>query len=125
MIAVIFELKTNEEQQQNYLTLAQDLKKILVNIDGFISIERFQSLSDNDKLLSLSFWQSENAIMQWRNTELHRMAQARGRHSILQHYRLRVASVIRDYGFNEREHAPQDSVLYHQSSENEENNNLF
>ncbi|MEQ4922396.1 antibiotic biosynthesis monooxygenase family protein [Proteus hauseri] len=119
MIAVIFELKTNEGQQAHYLALAKELKETLLKIDGFISIERFQSLSDNEKLLSLSFWENEDAVLKWRNTELHRMAQAKGRSSILQHYRLRVASVIRDYGLNERENAPEDSVLYHQSSERE------
>lgn len=113
MIAVIFELQANEGQQENYLALAQELKASLVEIEGFISIERFQSLTDNNKLLSLSFWKDENAVMTWRNTELHRLAQAKGRESVLKHYRLRVASVIRDYGLNEREMAPADSLNYH------------
>lgn len=115
MIAVIFELKANEGQQEHYLALAKELKETLSQIEGFISIERFQSLSDDNKLLSLSFWQDEVSVMQWRNTELHRIAQAKGRESILKYYRLRVASVIRDYGLNERENAPKDSVLYHHS----------
>ncbi len=114
MIALIFELQANEGQQDNYLALAQQLKESLTDIEGFISIERFQSLSDNNKLLSLSFWEDENAVMAWRNTELHRLAQAKGRQSILKHYRLRVASVIRDYGLTEREMAPIDSLKYHQ-----------
>ncbi|MGJ3353358.1 antibiotic biosynthesis monooxygenase family protein [Providencia sp. Je.9.19] len=113
MIAVIFELQANEGQQENYLALAQQLKESLIEINGFISIERFQSLSDNNKLLSLSFWESEEAVMVWRNTELHRLAQAKGRESILKYYRLRVASVIRDYGLNEREMVPSDSLNYH------------
>ena len=114
MIAVIFELKANEGYQQEYLDIAAELKPLLSEISGFISIERFQSLSDPNKLLSLSFWVDEAAIQQWRNLESHRMAQYKGRNSILQHYRLRVAHVVRDYGLDERNSAPEDSQKYHQ-----------
>ena len=114
MIAVIFELKANEGYQQEYLDIAAELKPLLSEISGFISIERFQSLSDPNKLLSLSFWEDEAAIQQWRNLESRRMAQYKGRNSILQHYRLRVAHVLRDYGLGERNSAPEDSQNYHQ-----------
>ena len=114
MIAVIFELKANEGYQQEYLDIAAELKPLLSEISGFISIERFQSLSDPNKLLSLSFWEDEVAIQQWRNLESHRMAQYKGRNSILQHYRLRVAHVLRDYGLAERNSSPEDSQKYHQ-----------
>lgn len=116
MIAVIFELEANEGYQEQYLSLAQELKQYLTTIDGFISIERFQSLAEPKKLLSLSFWQSEEAVKQWRNTEAHRLAQLAGRGSILKYYRLRVAHVMRDYGLDERESAPEDSLNYHQQN---------
>lgn len=115
MIAVIFELKTSEAHKQHYLSLAADLKPYLADIEGFISIERFQSLVEPDKILSLSFWENEEAIKAWRNLEVHRLAQAQGRASILEFYRLRVASVIRDYGLNLRDEAPIDSAKYHQN----------
>ncbi|UNM96935.1 antibiotic biosynthesis monooxygenase [Ignatzschineria rhizosphaerae] len=114
MIAVIFELKTDKIHKAQYLALAADLKSYLKDIRGFISIERFQSLVAPDKILSLSFWENEVAIEAWRNLEVHRTAQVKGRASILNFYRLRVATVIRDYGLNDREEAPKDSVGYHQ-----------
>lgn len=113
MIAVIFELKTSEMHKAEYLQLAANLKPYLADIDGFISIERFQSLTEPEKILSLSFWENEEAIEAWRNLEVHRSAQSAGRASILDCYRLRVASVIRDYGLNERTEAPSDSVHFH------------
>jgi heme-degrading monooxygenase HmoA len=113
MIAVIFELEAAEGQRDTYLQLAAELKPLLAQIDGFISIERFQSLSTPDKLLSLSFWRDEEAIRQWRNIEQHRSAQAAGRQSVLSHYRLRVADVVRDYGLQQREQAPTDSREFH------------
>ncbi|WP_431225809.1 antibiotic biosynthesis monooxygenase family protein [Serratia sp. L9] len=109
MIAVIFELRAAAGQQETYLELAAELKPLLAEIEGFISIERFQSLSEPEKLLSLSFWRDEQAVQQWRNLEQHRKAQARGRHEVLEHYRLRVAEVVRDYGLEPREQAPLDS----------------
>lgn len=113
MIAVIFELRAAAGQQETYLELAAELKPLLAEIDGFISIERFQSLSEPDKLLSLSFWRDEAAVQQWRNLEQHRQAQARGRHEVLEYYRLRVAEVVRDYGLEPREQAPADSRHFH------------
>jgi heme-degrading monooxygenase HmoA len=113
MIAVIFELQAAEGQRETYLNLAAELKPLLAEIDGFISIERFQSLSDPQKLLSLSFWRDEAAVQQWRNLEQHRKAQTRGRHDVLEYYRLRVADVVRDYGLEPREQAPADSQHFH------------
>lgn len=117
MIAVIFELRTSEAHKAEYLQLAADLKPYLADIKGFISIERFQSLAEPEKILSLSFWESEAAIEAWRNLEVHRSAQAKGRASILDFYRLRVANVIRDYGLDTRNETPKDSRDYHQNHE--------
>lgn len=113
MIAVIFELQAADGQRETYLNLAAELKPLLAEIDGFISIERFQSLADPQRLLSLSFWRDEAAVQQWRNIEQHRAAQTQGRHGVLAQYRLRVAEVVRDYGLDQREQAPQDSRGYH------------
>jgi len=109
MIAVIFEVWPAPGQKDRYLDIAAELRPLLDGIDGFISIERFQSLTDANKLLSLSFWRDEEAVMQWRNLEAHRAAQAAGRDHVLGDYRLRVAQVMRDYGMSERAEAPSDS----------------
>ncbi len=109
MIAVIFEVWPADGRKQTYLDIAASLKPELEKIDGFISIERFQSLVDETKLLSLSFWRDEAAVQAWRNLEHHRQAQAAGRGGVLRDYRLRVASVLRDYGMKERSEAPKDS----------------
>lgn len=110
MIAVLFEVELMPDRQDDYLGIAADLRPLLEQIDGFISIERFQSLNDAGKLLSLSFWRDEAAIREWRDVEAHREAQAAGRAQIFKDYRLRVAEVLRDYGMNERDQAPSDSV---------------
>jgi heme-degrading monooxygenase HmoA len=109
MIAVIFEVWPADGRKQTYLDIAASLKPELEKIDGFLSIERFQSLTDDKKLLSLSFWRDEAAVKAWRNVEHHRQAQQAGRGGVLRDYRLRVASVLRDYGMNERDEAPADS----------------
>ncbi len=109
MIAVIFEVMPAVGRRSDYLRMAADLRPLLDGVDGFISIERFQSLADEAKLLSLSFWRDEAAVAAWRNLEPHRRAQAAGGHAILQDYRLRIAQVARDYGMNDRMHAPTDS----------------
>ena len=106
MIAVIFEVIPTREGKAEYLDLAVDLKPMLEDIDGFISVERFQSLTDPDKILSLSFWRNEDAVKQWRELEQHRMAQQQGRFRLFTDYRLRVAEVQRDYGKQQREQAP-------------------
>jgi heme-degrading monooxygenase HmoA len=106
VIAVIFEVFPRPELKGSYYDITAELRPLLEQIDGFISVERFQSLTDEGKILSLSFWRDEAAIREWRNLELHRKAQAVGREKIFQQYRLRVASVIRDYGLLDREQAP-------------------
>lgn len=113
MIAVIFEVEPAEGRGQDYLDLAAELRPLLETIDGFISVERFQSLSDPDKILSLSFFRDETAVQQWRSLRAHRNAQARGRLGIFANYRLRVAEVVRDYGLSERAQAPHDSRRAH------------
>jgi heme-degrading monooxygenase HmoA len=113
MIAVIFEVWPEEAGRQTYLDLAASLRPLLEQIDGFISIERFQSLSDPGKILSLSFFRDEAAIADWRNTHEHRGAQAQGRAGVFRDYRLRIAGVIRDYGLHERDEAPKDSRARH------------
>lgn len=113
MIAVIFEVLPRPGRKQDYLDAAAALRPLLGTIDGFISIERFQSLADPDKLLSLSFWRDEAAVAQWRTLEAHRGTQAFGREQAFADYRLRVAGVVRDYGMHEREQAPADSRERH------------
>ena len=107
MFAVIFEVEPAAGRQQEYLDIAAALRPELEKIDGFISIERFSSLSKPGKILSLSFWRDEAAIQQWRQQEEHHQAQLKGRGGVFADYRLRVASVARDYGMFEREQAPQ------------------
>jgi len=109
MIAVIFEVWPADGRKQTYLDIAAELRLELERIDGFLSIERFQSLSDETKILSLSFWRDEAAVSAWRNTEHHRSAQKAGRGGVFRDYRLRVADVLRDYGMKERSEAPADS----------------
>lgn len=109
MIAVIFEVWPAEGRRQDYLDIAASLRPLLDGIDGFVSIERFESLSEPGKVLSLSFWRDEEAVAAWRNLEAHRTAQAAGRAEIFRDYRLRIASVVRDYGMTAREQAPGDS----------------
>jgi len=113
MIAVIFEVTPAEGRSDDYLDAAAHLKPLLAEMDGFISIERFQSLTQPGKILSLSIWRDEDAVKQWRNVEAHRKVQAAGRAGIFSDYRLRVAQVLRDYGMNDREEAPADSRAAH------------
>lgn len=113
MIAVIFEVEPRSGRRDDYLRIAAELRPLLDHIDGFISIERFQSLSDKTRILSLSFWRDEEAVAQWRTFEAHRAAQTQGRVSIFAGYRLRIASVVRDYGMRARGEAPADSRAAH------------
>ncbi|MGH8353814.1 MAG: antibiotic biosynthesis monooxygenase family protein [Pseudomonas sp.] len=115
MIAVIFEVLPAAGHRSEYLELAAALRAELERIDGFLSIERFESLSTPGKLLSLSFWRDEQAVKAWRQLEAHRAAQAAGRAGTFVDYRLRVAEVVRDYGLKEREAAPLDSRAFHQA----------
>ena len=113
MIAVIFEVTPNAGQRQTYLDMAAELRPMLERIDGFVSIERFESLTTPGKILSLSFWRDEEAVRSWRTLEAHREAQAAGRDSVFADYRLRVAHVLRDYGMSDRAQVPPDSLEAH------------
>ena len=113
MIAVIFEGTRADGRRAAYLGSAATLRPVLDGIDGFLSIERFESLSEPGRILSLSFWRDEEAVKAWRNTGEHRQAQKAGRGGIFQDYRLRIAHVVRDYGMVAREEAPADSRTTH------------
>ena len=113
MIAVIFEVWPHADHRSDYFDIAAELRPHLEKIDGFISVERFESLTENGKVLSLSFWRDEDAVARWRNVAEHRAAQANGRGGVFSDYRLRIASVVRDYGMNERAEAPKDSRARH------------
>jgi heme-degrading monooxygenase HmoA len=113
MIAVLFEAQPRPDRRQEYLDLAAELRPLLERIDGFVSIERFESLSTPGKVLSLSVWRDETALAEWRGLAEHRAAQARGRSAIFEDYRLRVAAVVRDYGMTARAEAPADSRAFH------------
>lgn len=113
MIAVIFEVSPAEGKRDAYLGIAANLRPLLDGVDGFISIERFQSLTDPARVLSLSFWRDEEAVKEWRNSEDHRQAQKAGRSGIFSDYRLRIAHVMRDYGMSERAEVPADSRKVH------------
>jgi heme-degrading monooxygenase HmoA len=113
MIAVIFEVWPRPERRGEYLDIAAALRPELEAIDGFIAVERFESLSAPGKLVSLSFWRDEAAVAAWRGLQVHRAAQGRGRAGIFADYRLRVAGVIRDYGMTDRAQVPDDSRAIH------------
>ena len=108
MFAVIFEVEPNVTKVDEYLDIAKTLKDQLEKIDGFISVERFQSLGDQEKLLSLSFWRDEAAILEWRKQVDHQQAQSKGYHNLFSNYRIRVAKIIRDYTMSDRNQAPQE-----------------
>ena len=113
MMAVMFEVWPAEGHAPEYFDLAAALKPELEAIDGFISVERFQSLSNPGKILSLSFWRDEDAIKAWRTGISHRSAQGKGRAGVFETYRLRIADVVRDYGMADRAEAPADSRAAH------------
>ena len=113
MIAVIFEVWPAEGKAKEYFDLGAALKSDLEKFDGFISIERFESVTNKGKFVSISFWRDEESVRAWRNVENHRAAQAKGRREVFADYRLRVATVIRDYGMKERAEAPKDSRTKH------------
>ncbi|MCG6877251.1 MAG: antibiotic biosynthesis monooxygenase [Betaproteobacteria bacterium] len=113
MIAVIFEVKPNPGRRDAYLDMAARLRPFLAEVEGFISIERFESLTEPGKMLSLSFWRDEESVQQWRNLEAHRKSQDQGRKAIFADYRLSVAQVIRSYGLHDRAEAPDDSRKAH------------
>lgn len=113
MIAVIFEVWPSQGRADEYFDIAASLRADLERIDGFISVERFESLTTKGKYLSLSFWRDEEAVRTWRSLDGHRRAQTKGRDGVFANYRLRVATVMRDYGMNERDQAPGDSRNMH------------
>ena len=113
MIAVIFEVWPADGEEPHYLDLAAALRPALEQVDGFISVERFRSITDPAKLLSLSFWRDEAAVAAWRNQGPHRATQAKGRAGVFADYRLRIGAVVRDYGMAERDQAPPDSRAEH------------
>ncbi|MDJ0823020.1 MAG: antibiotic biosynthesis monooxygenase [Paracoccaceae bacterium] len=113
MIAVIFEVIPAEGRKPDYLDIAAEMRPMVEEVEGFISVERFQSLTNPDKLLSLSFFEDEAAVMRWRKLAAHRGAQAKGRAGLFADYQLRVAHVLRDYGLTDRAEAPADSVAQH------------
>lgn len=113
MIAVLFEVWPAEGRRSEYFELAAELKPLLHAVDGFISVERFESLAEPGKLLSLSVFRDEAAVQAWRSITEHRVAQIRGRSGIFRDYRLRVSHVVRDYGLHERDEAPSDSRRAH------------
>jgi heme-degrading monooxygenase HmoA len=111
MIAVIFEAEAHEGERKVYLDAAAQLRPLLADVPGFIGIERFTSLTNPYKLLSLSYWRDEESVRQWRNFPAHRSVQAAARDHIFKDYRLRVAAIIRDYGMTDRAQAPGDSPM--------------
>lgn len=113
MIAVIFEVLPAESRRDAYLDLAAKLRPQLEDVEGFVSVERFESLTTPGKILSLSFFTDEEAVMRWRRLEGHRAAQSAGRQGVFADYRLRVAGVLRDYGLHDRKQAPKDSLSRH------------
>ena len=113
MIAVIFEFTPAEGRKQDYFDLVAGLKPELEKAEGFLSIERFESITTPGKFVSLQFWRDEECVRKWRNLRQHREAQAKGRGGIFSGYRLRIASVIRDYTLEDRAQAPTDSVQVH------------
>lgn len=115
MIAVIFEVEPADGRRQDYLEIAASLRSLLEEVDGFLSVERFESLTTTGKILSLSFFRDEEAVQRWRTLSAHRNAQARGRAGVFDGYRLRVAEVLRDYGMHDRTQAPDDSREAHQA----------
>ncbi|MEP5732132.1 MAG: antibiotic biosynthesis monooxygenase [Sulfitobacter sp.] len=113
MIAVIFEVMPHPDNKAEYLDIAAQMRPMVESVEGFISVERFQSLTNPDKLLSLSFFEDEAAVERWRTLTAHRTAQSKGRGGIFTDYHLRIAHVIRDYGMFDRDQAPKDSKATH------------
>jgi len=113
MIAVIFEVVPADGRLRDYLDIAADLRADLDRVDGFLSVERFESLTNPGRYLSLSFFRDEEAVRRWRALASHRGAQAAGRGGMFTDYRVRVAQVLRDYGLSDRDGAPPDSRQVH------------
>lgn len=116
MIAMIFEFTASDEHFDEYMQEAAALRPLLSGVDGFISVERFESKTTPGKFVSIGFFKDENAVREWRNLPEHRRVQQLGRERLFKNYRLRMASVIRDYTMSDREQVPQDSMLAHDSN---------
>lgn len=117
MIAVIFEVEPHDGQLQPYLDIAAEMRPLVAAQDGFISVERFESLTHPGKYLSISFFRDEAALEHWRNVSAHREGQAKGRAGIFKDYRIRIAHVLRDYGMHDRAEAPADSRARHDGAQ--------
>ena len=115
MIAVIFEVEPADGRKGEYLDIAAAMLPLAEQVDGFISVERFQSITNPAKILSLSFFKDEDSVRQWRNLSAHRTAQSKGRSGVFDNYRLRIARVVRDYGMDDRMEAPEDSRAVHKA----------
>lgn len=113
MIAIIFEAEPVDDRRDEYLDVAAAMRPLVKEVDGFISVERFESLSSPGKILSLSYFRDEESVERWRRLSAHRSAQAKGRGGIFRDYRLKVAHVLRDYGMFDRDQAPADSRAVH------------
>src|SRR5689334_12300489 len=113
MIAVIFEFTPAEGRFPEYMGLVDTLREDLAKAEGFLSLERFESITNKGKFVSLQFWRDEESVRKWRTLQRHREAQSKGRAGIFESYRLRIASVVRDYTMDERSQAPADSVKVH------------
>lgn len=113
MIGIIFEVWPKQEKKDDYLKMAAEMRAILDDLDGFISVERFESLTEPGKILSVSFFRDEETVERWRNTIEHRQAQAMGRNQFFDDYRIRVVETLRDYTMNKRDEVPTDSVKVH------------
>ncbi|HET7363585.1 MAG TPA: antibiotic biosynthesis monooxygenase [Burkholderiales bacterium] len=113
MIAVIFEFTPAEGRFPDYMALVETLRQDLAKAEGFISLERYESITSKGKFVSLQFWRDEECVRKWRNLQKHRQAQKQGRGGIFKSYRLRIARVLRDYTMDERAQAPADSVQVH------------
>ena len=111
MIAVIFESWPRAGRKETYLDMADNLNPLVAEVDGFISVERFESVTEPGKFVALSFWRDEAAVTAWRNLVEHRRIQEQSRRTVFDDYRLRVAAVIRDYGKDDRKQAPADSTF--------------
>ena len=111
-VIVLFEVVSTKEGMNRYLELAKHLNQLVSGFDGFISAERFQSLSEDGKLLSMNVWENEEAVVRWRNIVEHRMGQQEGRDKLFQSYKITIASAMREYTANNRNQAPKDSNQY-------------
>ena len=113
-VVVLFEVTPTAEGKVRYLELAAQLKLLLSDAKGFIHSERFSSLNEEGKLLSLNVWENEESVKKWRNELHHRMSQSEGRERLFENYRITVAYVIREYDdYNRREAQEEYNEYFH------------